>query len=127
MMEEMVYFATKIGSFLPGSEPQFLKPGLALHIHGSTRVGTTKDNSVVNRYSKVHGIHNLYLGGNGLIPKAIACNPTLTNVAYALEASQSILQDHGSAAAPELVPAGVVHGNGNGNGNGSSVPQGIYS
>lgn len=94
-----MYYATKIGTFIPGSEPQFLKPGLSLHIHGTTRVGVDNTDSVVNRYGRVHGFDNLYLGGNGLIPRAIACNPTLTNVAYAIEASKSIADYLGSRAA----------------------------
>jgi pyranose oxidase len=118
MMEEMVYYATKIGTFLPGSEPQFMKPGLSLHIHGSTRVGVDSKDSVVNRYGRVHGFNNLYLGGNGLIPRAIACNPTLTNVAYALETSRSIAKELG-APIPSPAPA-VAAGNGAGNGNGSA-------
>lgn len=88
----MCYYASKIGGYLPGSEPQFMKPGLSLHIHGSTRVGESSEDSVVSRSGRVHGTKNLYLGGNGLIPHAIACNPTLTSVAYALEASEVILR-----------------------------------
>jgi choline dehydrogenase-like flavoprotein len=37
-------------------------------------------------------VRNLMLGGNGLIPHAIACNPTVTSVAFALEASRALLE-----------------------------------
>ena len=35
MMEEMCMIATKLGGYLPGSEPRFLEPGTALHITAS--------------------------------------------------------------------------------------------
>ncbi|KZT31414.1 pyranose oxidase [Sistotremastrum suecicum HHB10207 ss-3] len=83
MMADMTQVATKIGGYLPGSEPQFLEPGLVLHLAGTFRAyepGRVTDNkdiksySVVDTYSKVHDFSNLYLGGNGIIPTAFAAN-----------------------------------------------------
>jgi pyranose oxidase len=98
MMEDMTKTALTIGPFLPGSYPQFMEPGLALHITGTTRVGTIKPgtkpedvDSVADANSRVHGYANLWVGGNNVIPDATASNPTRTSVAYAIHAARDII------------------------------------
>ncbi len=90
MMADMVRAASALGGFLPGTEPSFVAPGLPIHVTGTTRMGQSPDESVVNTDSQVWGIENLYLGGNGLIPRGSAANPTLTSVAMALKASEHL-------------------------------------
>ncbi|MFJ5775652.1 GMC oxidoreductase [Streptomyces sp. NPDC093094] len=94
MNEHMLRTAAALGGFLPGSEPVFLTPGLPLHIAGTTRMGRSALDSVVDEYSKVWHIDNLYLGGNGLHPFGNASNPTLTSVAMALHAADTIVKGH---------------------------------
>ncbi|KAG8784777.1 Pyranose 2-oxidase [Ceratobasidium sp. 428] len=100
MMNDMCNAAHVLGPYLPDSEPQFMEPGLALHITGTTRLGCITgdpdvdagvlNTTVADQNSQVHSYKNLFVGGNGCIPDSTACNPTLTSVAYAIKAARHI-------------------------------------
>lgn len=93
MMRDMCEVANVLGPFLPESYPQFMKPGLALHITGTTRIGNDPSTSVANQYSQVYKYPDLYVGGNNVIPDSTACNPTLTSVVYAIHAAKHLVEE----------------------------------
>ncbi|TFK62261.1 pyranose 2-oxidase [Pluteus cervinus] len=90
MMRDLCAVADELGAYLPGSNPQFMDPGLALHITGTTRIGDDPTTSVADRSSRVHGFTNLFVGGNGCIPDSTSSNPTLTSVMIALKACEAV-------------------------------------
>jgi len=94
----MIEVARNLGGFLPDAEPKYLPPGSALHICGTYRAGKSKSDSVVGRTGKVWEYSNLVLGGCGVIPDPIACNPTLTAACYAIAAVDQIVAEIGNAA-----------------------------
>jgi pyranose oxidase len=90
MMQDMTNIANYLGSYIPGSEPQFMEPGLAMHVTGTVRIGKDPNTSVADGESRVHGYTNLWVGGNGCLPDATASNPTRTSVAVAIEGARSL-------------------------------------
>ncbi|KAB8202115.1 hypothetical protein BDV34DRAFT_215768 [Aspergillus parasiticus] len=101
MMKDMEEAAGALGGYLPGSEPQFLAPGLALHVCGTTRAQKKekecdpdpKETSCCDENSKIWGIPNLYVGGLNVIPGANGSNPTLTAMCFAIKSAKSILDN----------------------------------
>jgi pyranose oxidase len=74
-----------------GDEPLTFPPGASLHYQGTTRMGATDDGtSVCSPTSRVWDVAGLYVAGNGVIPTATACNPTLTSVALAVAGARDI-------------------------------------
>ena len=73
----------------PADVPALMPAGTSLHYTGTTAIGDADDGSAVcDPWSRVWGLPNLFLGGNGLIPTSMAGNPTLTSVALALRAAE---------------------------------------
>jgi choline dehydrogenase-like flavoprotein len=83
-----------IGTFVAGEEPALLADGQSLHYMGTVRMGQVDDGtSVCDGYSRVWGVDGLYVGGNGVIPTATACNPTLTSVALAVRGARQLASE----------------------------------
>jgi len=72
-------------------EPFMLPPGSSLHYQGTVRMGPADDGtSVCGPTCEVWDVGGLYVAGNGVIPTATACNPTLTSVALAVAGARDI-------------------------------------
>lgn len=85
--------ASALGRFVPGGEPKVMPAGASLHYQGTYRLGDDDGaQSVCDSYAQVWGVGNLFLGGNGTIPTATACNPTLTSVAIAARSVPRVLE-----------------------------------
>jgi choline dehydrogenase-like flavoprotein len=73
--------------------PMTLPPGASLHYQGTVRMGEHPDGtSVCSPDSRVWDVTGLYVAGNGVIPTATACNPTLTSVALAIRGARDIVR-----------------------------------
>ena len=89
--------AETLGGFIPRGEPRLLPAGTSLHYQGTVRMGEVDDGtSVCDPASAVWGVPGLYVGGNGVIPTATACNPTLTSVALAVRSARAIAESLGT-------------------------------
>jgi choline dehydrogenase-like flavoprotein len=96
LRQALSYLATAgeaLGRFVPGGEPKIMPAGSSLHYQGTYRLGDDGGaQSVCDSYARVWGLDNLFLGGNGTIPTATACNPTLTSVAIAARSVRQVLK-----------------------------------
>lgn len=90
---EIVRLGTAIGE--PLDDRPFVMPlGASLHYQGTTRMGLVDDGtSVCSVESEVWGAPGVFVAGNGVIPTATACNPTLTSVALAVAGARRIASD----------------------------------
>lgn len=79
-----------LGTFV--APPRLLPNGSSLHYMGTTSIGAQDDGtSVADPYSRVWGVRDLWVGGNGTIPTANTMNPTLTSVAIAARGAQTLV------------------------------------
>lgn len=87
---EIVRLGNAVGE--PIDERPFTMPlGASLHYQGTVRMGATDDGtSVCGPDSEVWSAPGVFVAGNGVIPTATACNPTLTSVALAVRGARRI-------------------------------------
>ena len=87
----VVKLAGALGEPLNDDPPLTFTPGASLHYQGTVRMGQVDDGtSVCSPTSQVWDAAGLYVAGNGVIPTATACNPTLTSVALAVAGARQI-------------------------------------
>jgi choline dehydrogenase-like flavoprotein len=65
------------------------------HQIGTTRMGISPDNSVVDRNCRVHGIENLFIASTSVFPTSGQANPTFLGVALALRLAAYLSKDRG--------------------------------
>jgi len=88
-----------LGEFPTGGAPRVMPKGSSIHYMGTVRMGEADDGaSVCDPWSRVWGFDNLFVGGNGVIPTANACNPTLTSVALAIRSCDRLVESLRRAA-----------------------------
>lgn len=91
--QEIVRLGKAVGEPLD-DRPFVMPPGASLHYQGTTRMGETDDGgSVCSPDSQVWQVPGLFVAGNGVIPTATACNPTLTAVALAVRGARKIAKE----------------------------------
>ena len=96
-LENLGRAGAALGVFPPGGEPRVMPNGSSLHTMGTIRMGAADDGtSVCDSHSRVWRLENLFVGGNGVIPTANACNPTLTSVALAVRSCDRVVSLLGS-------------------------------
>ena len=61
------------------------------HIMGTTRMGSSRADSVVDRECRVHGYGNLFVAGSSVFPTGGYANPTLTIVALGLRLADKLV------------------------------------
>ena len=76
--------ASSKGRLRISNEHLYRTPEGGGHIMGTTRMGTSQSNSVVDRDCRVHGYDNLFVAGSSVFPTGGYANPTLTILALSL-------------------------------------------
>jgi choline dehydrogenase-like flavoprotein len=95
--QEIVRLGKAVGEPLD-ERPFVLPPGASLHYQGTTRMGAADDGeSVCSPDSQVWQVPGLFVAGNGVIPTATACNPTLTAVALAVRGARKLKEELNSS------------------------------
>jgi len=69
--------------------------GDILHPMGGTRMGTSPENSVVDKELRVHGVDNLYVASCSVFPSGGSSNPTFTMMALACRLADLLKEKRG--------------------------------
>ena len=82
--------ATGKGRVRINNERLYQQPTGGGHIMGTTGMGTSRSNSVVDRDCRVHGYDNLFVAGSSVFPTGGYANPTLTILALSLRLADTL-------------------------------------
>jgi choline dehydrogenase-like flavoprotein len=74
------------------NDPLYQDIGGGGHIMGTTRMGSSRSTSVVDRDCRVHGYNNFFVAGSSVFPTGGYANPTFTIVALALRLADHIAE-----------------------------------
>ena len=72
------------------NERLYQRPTGGGHIMGTTRMGTSRSDSVVDSNCRVHGYDNLFVAGSSVFPTGGYANPTLTMLALTLRLADTL-------------------------------------
>ncbi|MBP2266178.1 choline dehydrogenase-like flavoprotein [Pseudarthrobacter sp. PvP004] len=98
--EKTSLMADALGSSIYSDDAYLMPAGFSLHYQGTMRMGPVDDGtSTCDATSRVWNTENVFVGGNGVIPTATACNPTLTSVALAVLGADEIVRRMGPYSA----------------------------
>lgn len=99
-LRELFLLSNDLGDLVTGWGMRVPARGGSMHLMGSCRMGATEsDQSVVSPDGRVWGYENLFVAGNAVLGERNASNPTLTTIAFALQAADAIQ----SGSTPTLV------------------------
>ncbi len=82
--------ASEKGRVRIDNERLYQRPTGGGHIMGTTRMGTSRSNSVVDPDCRVHGYDNLFVAGASVFPTGGYVNPTLTILALSLRLADTL-------------------------------------
>ena len=85
--------ASRKGRVRINNERLYQQPTGGGHIMGTTRMGTSQSNSVVDRDCRVHGYDNLFVAGSSVFPTGGYANPTLTIVSLSLRLADTLMTE----------------------------------
>ncbi|WP_332692592.1 GMC family oxidoreductase [Halalkalibacter lacteus] len=75
------------------TSPCLLPPGTDYHAAGTCRMGNDPATSVTNEFGQVHGMSNLFVADNSILPFMGGANPTLTTIAVAMRTADFIVKN----------------------------------
>jgi C-glycoside oxidase len=99
-LRELFLLSSDLGDLVTGWGMQVPARGGSYHLSGSCRMGAAASpTSVVSPEGRLWGYENCFVTGNAVLGERSASNPTLSTVAFALHAADSIYGD----STPSLV------------------------